>query len=86
MTQHSAYNVLKELGGTATREQMKAAMCQKDPHFSKNRNVSSCMRGLVKWQIVSWDEHTKTYTIIADYPETITVSGPITEDDIIDDD
>lgn len=83
MSQRYCYELLKELGGTATIETIEKELKTRDQGMYRNRNVFTLMRRLEAWGYVEWNQKKKTYTIKEPYPATIIDCSPITEADII---
>jgi hypothetical protein len=64
------YNIIQELGGVANIKQIIALTKTKAPAMYVNKLLHSDLKGLRKWEYVSYDAKARVYTIIDDFPES----------------
>jgi hypothetical protein len=70
MSQKLMYDIIKELGGNRVSiKQIIKLTKTKAPAIYVNKLLHSDLKGLRKWEYVSYDAQARAYTIIDKFPE-----------------
>lgn len=84
MSQKIVFNVIKELGGINVKQKdVIKIIRERHPCLYSSRYTSGALRRLKNKGYITEDFQTRTFTILEQYPELVTVSTPITEEDLV---
>jgi hypothetical protein len=78
------FEVIQELGGINVKQKdVIKIIKERHPCLYSSRYTSNAIRRLKNKGYITEDYSTRTFTILEQYPELITVATPITEEDVI---